>query len=610
MHDVLAELNEEQKQAATSLTGPTIILAGPGTGKTKTLVSRLVYLLSEGTVDPSRVAALTFTQRAAAEMKQRLHALLGESLPDPGPFIGTFHALSYQLLARGQSAPRLASEVGRRKIIRSILKENFADDTSLPSDVRKLSLQLSLLKSKPSNFTEDESLRRFRMHYDTALAELGLKDFDDILLESLDYTIKEGVALFDYLLIDEFQDTNDVQYQLAKSLIDSSNIFVIGDPYQSIYAWRGAHTASFARFRKDFPEHTEITLLSNYRSAGEVLKISQALFPKTVVLQSKNQLRGSVKLISTWNEYTESEWVTDELQRLMGALDLHHGQAAPPTSEQNVRFSDIAILYRIHMVGRILERELIKRNIPYQVVGEVSVYEQPAVATLITCLKLINLYRSGGNASEIDLLWQDLADNEYIEEVLADLRLLLPSLASTDHQLAELTKEILITFDWPNLLGRQQQNFLEQFLNMLWRFDGKEGLTHLINYLTDLESRDYYDEHSDKVTLLTMHAAKGLEFEHVVICGFEEGLIPYLKSSKDNEDIEEEKRLLYVALTRAKRNLYLTYPRWRFKKPTQISRFYSLINHAPLQTIEDPAIERIRQHRAKLQQQRSQLKLL
>jgi superfamily I DNA/RNA helicase len=443
------ELNEEQKQAVVCKNSAIAIIAGPGTGKTKTLVARLEYLLVHKKIPASQILALTFTKKAAAEIQDRL--LVREK-----PFVGTFHALALYLL---QIKPTIISAEQQREIVN-----------------KKELLQISVCKN---TLQETDLVRK----YNQKLKDLGLIDYDDLLL-SLYGFLKETRLKIAHTIVDEFQDTSPIQYEILKSL-RSQNYFIIGDPKQSIYSFRGTDGRIFKQFEKDFNYCVKITLTQNYRSEADIIRLYQSLY-KDVVLKATKRQPAEIFCIETLNEYSEAEWIVNFIKDRAGGLDLRDA------SEATANFSDFAVLYRTHHLSKVLQRKFDESGIPFQVVG-----------------------------------------SEYL----------------TDNQ-------------------------------------------QIVNFKINC------------VKLLTMHASKGLEFEYVFVCGMEEGILP-----TKTGDYEEEKRLFYVALSRAKKGLVLTYVQKRNKKSQKRSEFLSELNEDILPRRIDPHISKIYERIKKARRKKAQMAL-
>lgn len=335
----LQELNEQQRRAVQTGDGAVLIVAGPGTGKTKALTARVAYLLGSGRARPAEIAALTFTNKAAREMRERLEKLLGNGAKLPK--ITTFHALGAEMLKRHGSDEKLLDERQRTEIIRELVKPATFKGVS----VREFGLLISRAKtSLDSSF--DQPTRQLLQRYEIALAEQGLRDFDDLLAKSFELlrSDKDRRPRYKYVLVDEFQDTSELQYEILKLLGAGQNIFAIGDPSQSIYSFRGAATEMFGHFREDFPEAREIDLTVNYRSRPEIIKLANAIFPDSPQLEAHQTGKGKVRAVQTLNEYSEAVYILSEIEKGIGGSDM-----LKANGDHNVREPrDYAVLYRTH----------------------------------------------------------------------------------------------------------------------------------------------------------------------------------------------------------------------------------------------------------------------
>ncbi|HTE22337.1 MAG TPA: ATP-dependent helicase [Candidatus Limnocylindria bacterium] len=588
----LGDLNAQQRAAVEAGDGPLMIVAGPGTGKTKTLTARIVYLLSSGRAQPNQITALTFTNKAAREMRQRLtHLLFSRTgLENKGlPRVATFHALGYELLSANQKNPlKFATDEQRREIIKALPKPQDLKGLS----TRELAAGISLFKTSLRP-TPDDGMSRLVAGYNKVLARQGLHDFDDLLAQtyqllSQDPAVRTSLAATcQHLLIDEFQDTNDLQYALMKLLQEGSkNVFVIGDPLQSIYGFRGASGGIFERFARDFPHGQSIALTTNYRSAPEIVSLSNAVFTDAPVLVPHQKVAGQVQAVRVLNEYSEAGWIIAEIENHLGGTTMLKGHDTDTAQQQTRQFSDYAVLYRTHRTARSLEQKLEESGIPYQIVGDDSPYEKPFIQTILQSLR----YLAGGDVPVIKGLKE-----QQIKQLLADIPTVL--LTETVHRI--ISK---LGLDPPEEADRR---ILTQFMNSLVRF---EGVT-LADYLAQVEAigeQGFYDPQAQAVTLLTIHAAKGLEFPHVFLIGAEEGLLPYLRTGKPT-DVEEERRLFYVAVTRARQQLDILYAKNRGGQPAKPSRFIAALSPDVLPRITDPAMaaqqKRLHKKRLKRAQQ-------
>lgn len=400
------DLNTAQRRAVEAGSGPLLIVAGPGTGKTKTLTARITHLIEAEGVDPERILALTFTKKAAEEMRQRLansSAIKGRS-----PDILTFHALCYGLLG---GELEFVAEPVRLQLIKKLTRPAELKGLS----TRELALKLSLAK----NMAEDDpAVQKLLRAYNAALARSHYVDFDDVLVrtkELLEADAEKRAAVqaqYKYILVDEFQDTNRLQYALLMLLRGNDNLFVIGDPEQSIYGFRGATGDIFEQFMADFPAHTRITLTANYRSAPEVVRLCNAVFSDTPDLTAQAAVPGVAKAVQVLNEYSEADWVVSEIQRAIGGGDMLRAVSDDDRAAHRT-FKDFAVLYRSRSAGLAVQKAIAASGLPYQVAGDGSPYDQPHLQALITLLK------AAVSGEQPALEGFSSAENKAIRELLA-----------------------------------------------------------------------------------------------------------------------------------------------------------------------------------------------
>lgn len=626
-------LNIEQQQAVTCINGPIIIKAGPGTGKTKTLTARIEHLITEKKAASSSILALTFTRKAAAEMKERLYHL--ERLP----IITTFHAFAYDILKKAGYTFEIISDKDRNEIIHSLIEKGTGKEGS-KKDMRDISLEISKYKNAfeiPSNSAGNNyDNSYFIEQYNDQLKLRNCVDYDDLILflykEVSLKNEKISMLLQDiqHILIDEFQDTNRLQYEIIKLFCKPENLFIIGDPYQSIYSFRGATADIFDLVKKDFPETMEIVLRDNYRSTQEIILTGASLFPEMIPLQSHQEGMGTVRIITTYDEYSEARYALQIINQHIGGIDLLTTES---TESDTIRFSDVAVIYRNHYIGRALTRIFLDSGIPFQVVGEDSPYKKDDIAFISallsyslekddlslekvlysSCLnipkKLLRLIRRIQTEKSCNLheSIRHAAGQEYkTENKNNTLSTVIYKLKETVGLIKNksIFKAIHMICEGYKI---EQSLDLQQFLSCALQFEAKGGLRGFVEYLCYLEEHEFYDPRAEKVTLMTMHASKGLEFDTVCICGFEDGIIPSLKQGSD---CEEEKRLLYVAITRAKKHLYLIYPQERHKEKKIISRFKNYLSTLKfVEAVEDEAITKMKKKIEKLNEKKSQMTL-
>lgn len=487
---ILEGLNESQARAVTTLSGPLLVVAGPGTGKTLTMVRRIVYLIKQG-VRPEHILAMTFTNRAAREMKERAASLLGDQADRI--FIGTFHLLGLRILqeSRGDDFG-ICSREEQIELLKPLLK---GSPKKIPHVAETISRVKNFLQ-KPNAETRD-----LLVQYQTALQQRNLYDFDDLiripiaLLESSTEKRDYYQSKFSHVIVDEYQDINPAQYRLLMLLARKTRtVCAVGDCDQAIYGFRGADMSNFLNFEKEYPCATRITLTQNYRSTGVILQAADSViknnrkrFEKKLTCSRDKGMHISV--ISVPDERTEGAAIIQEIEERIGGTShyrMMHASAGVGHSDRSYKFSDFAVIFRTNAQAKALEEEFSASGIPYQMIGR----------------------RSSTQEKET-------------EQTLAYLRSLLPA---------------------ANPSGLMPENAKEAKL---------------------LEPADLFDPRAEVVTLMTLHMAKGLEFPVVFITGCEDGLIP-CTVMQDEVDLEEERRLFYVGMTRAKDELLILHSRKRF----------------------------------------------
>ena len=567
------QLNQEQKKTVESTNDQLLLIAGPGTGKTKTITHKIIHLIQARGISPTKILALTFTKKSATEMRERL-SRLGLSIKKQ-PFVGTFHAFAHHLLSTYYTQElEIIDQAKQLEIVHQIeqqlrLKVLFGVKTH--EILRLISLQKQAVRQKFPDWVEI-----FSAVYDQTLINQSLLDFDDLLIKAKELLLNSSVKLnFQHILVDEFQDTNQLQYHLLKLLVKpETKITVVGDPLQSIYGFRGSSSEIFDTFRQDFSP-LEIVLIDNYRNPGQIIKLSQSLFPDSPVLKPKQKNFGKITVVETLNEYTEADFVLSLIEAKVGGTNLlssairEHQEAL----DEQARFSDFAVMFRTHHLFRVLEQKFIDSGIPFQKIGAQSPLAQP----------------------EIQLVIQELKTKTF----------------DKNKKVSQLVVEIIHKLQLERIFKDKPEKLknLQELQSLLVQFDqGKKGLKKALQYLNYLESHGYHDERADKVTLLTMHAAKGLEFKYVYICGFEDGIIPLIKVKKEI-DLDEEKRLLYVALTRAKKEVYLFSTLERHRQKSSISQFLVQLDQSYLIKIIDSKINRVLKKRQQKLDKRKQSSL-
>jgi len=598
-------LNQEQWEAVSSSSPAIAVIAGPGTGKTKTLVSRIAYLVEKCGVHPAQITAVTFTNKAAHEMRTRLEKHFGNKGTAGAMTIGTFHSICLQIMSqwKGKNNITIIDEYHAVSIIEEILKDMKGEIS--PRDAKR---EISLMKNGVLPEEDEKKPHVPAAVYDAYCAQLkryGVMDYDDILLEVLQQFQKgnaEGISdqnpenSFSYLLVDEFQDINEIQYRLIKEWSrKSESIFIIGDPDQSIYGFRGSDFRYFDRFKKDFPGIQHIRLTQNYRSTPEILTCAKSVISQknqgesTCSLNAKRECGIKVSWIETKDEFSEALFVAKEINRMVGGIDMldtdtmsaSHGKR--PAAKHPRGFSDIAVLYRTNRQAEIIEQCLLKEGIPYVVVGRDEFFSDQLVREAIAFFRF--LLNPGDMASLLVCLKaEDISGADLNQKILESYAKCEKSVSS----LAKIIEEAQLTLDKPG----KPLNFIEKLRKYKpvinqekpgkiiesWINDNSLAGTRCMELLLNT-SVMYRDMSSlmqnlvlgresdvvrscgkvyatDAVSLMTMHGAKGLEFPVVFICGVNDGVIP-LRNSRTDFDMDEERRLFYVGMTRARDELVL-----------------------------------------------------
>ena len=605
--DILQGLNPAQKEAVETLEGPLLILAGAGSGKTKTLTHRIANLIAHG-VQPSSILAVTFTNKAAREMRERLWRLTDGcgDLPPRSfmPYMGTFHGICVKILRIEAEALRLDrnfviydTDDQISLIKRTIKNLRLSDEKSL----KPKSIQSIISKSKNEGLTPDEyeasalypnqkHIAKIFKRYELDKKNANALDFDDLLLKALELfennpdIRKKWQQKFAHILIDEYQDTNMVQYHLIKMLVGPErNLCVVGDDWQSIYSWRGADFTNILHFERDFPGAKVIKLEQNYRSTGNILAASEKIInenktrtDKTLFTEAENG--DPVDIESLRDETEEANFVARKI------YELHR---------QFPNFSDFAVLYRTNAQSYTFERAFINYHIPYKIIGGVRFYDRKEVKDVLAILKVFvnerdqvslerivkNVLSGIGDASlgKVINAMSAMEDAEPLKN--ADLPEVLSGKAknsftrltnfikttSPDLSPAEIVKKVIAYFDFDSLLRDGTPQGEERIENLDVLTGNAMQYETLEDFLADASLMSSADESvsNNSVTLMTMHAAKGLEFPVVFLVGMEDGLFPSARA-EDEASLEEERRLAYVGMTRAMKKLFLTYAASRF----------------------------------------------
>ena len=630
-------LNPAQKEAVLNTEGPLLVLAGAGTGKTKVLTERIVYIINSYLANPNQILAVTFTNKAAGEMKNRIAASIGDAVNNI--WMGTFHGIATRILKRHAEIVGLKPDFtiidsdDQLRLLKQITTDLNIDSKQYPP--KSFQYQIERIKDKgllPEDLNSDNILvnRIPKMltvytNYQNRLKNLNAADFGDLLLYNLKIFEKSPEIAtyyqdrFRYILVDEYQDTNSSQYQWLLKLTNKyKNICCVGDDDQSIYSWRGAEIANILRFSEDYPNTKIIRLEENYRSTGHILKAASHLIKNNDQRHDKTLWTeagegNKIKLFSFINEKSEASNISHLIQNLQRS--------------QLIKLNNVAILVRAGYQTRSLEEAFIQSSLPYRIIGGLRFYERMEIKDAIAYLRIvsnfsddlaleriINLPKRGiGNASVNKFF--ELAKNENCSLLTAikrsiesgetkgkigeALKELTDNLEKWHHNIrhtsvASLAKEILFDSNYIQMWENQKtpdaqtrSENLQEFINSLEEFDSLEAFLEHVSLVSGDEKLNLKN---DMVSIMTIHSAKGLEFENIFIPGLEEGVFPSGRSIEERDGLEEERRLFYVAITRAKKNLFLSFAQSRIVfgswQNSIMSRFLKELPEASLE-IED-----------------------
>jgi len=542
-------LSGPQKEAVEHGEGPLLIAAGAGSGKTRTLTQRLIYLIKKG-IKPDKIVAITFTNKAAGEMKGRIWGELGGSTPKELPFVGTFHSFCARILRKeAKRLGRTSSYVifdsnDSKKLVRKILKSIDHPGAKTPAKTEK---EISRIKNNLLEPDElEEPTRTVFEKYEAELTRQNAFDFDDLiekvvrLLKSDETTLRKYQNMYEYILVDEYQDINTSQYELVKLLAGRhKNLNVVGDDQQSIYGFRWSDFTNFLNFERDWPDAKIIKLGENYRSTANIVSAAAHVI-------ENNKLQRKKKLWTSNNE--------GDLIKVVGMDDQdEEANIVVDTIIERGR-GESAVLYRTNAQSRAIEDALNFRSIPYEIFGGIRFYERKEIKDLVAAL------RFGLNPK--DEISKDRIEKTFKKKIREELIENLPKQAKELNPL-ELLGYILKTTDYFSYLASGFQNSEERAENVaeLVRFASTfNSLSELVERIALLQATDKIDESEEPpVKLMTIHLAKGLEFDDVYIAGVSEGLLPHQRSLLSQEELEEERRLTYVAMTRARKRLHMSF---------------------------------------------------
>lgn len=610
--DLLTGLNKPQIEAVKAFNGAFLVIAGAGSGKTTALTRRIAYLIREYAVSPYQILAVTFTNKAAAEMRARVARLIDMRYAQP--LIGTFHSVCVRILREEitflgyEKNFTVLDQHDQLVLVKKIIKEL---DLVSPQFSPRAVLE-SISRAKNALMTEsdfagqvgsyyEENIARVYMQYQRALQRNHSLDFDDLIrltimiFERFPQIVKKYQERFQYVLVDEYQDTNHAQYRLIKLLTQThGNIFVVGDDWQSIYKWRGADVANILNFAKDFPNATTIKLEQNYRSTQNILDAAFHVIKHNAQRSDKEiwtDAGGGKKLVSyeAQDERDEAEYVVKKIKEL---------------KEEGYQESDFVVLYRTNAQSRIIEEFLLKEGIGYRIVGGIKFYQRKEVKDIIAYLRLVSNYADvlalervlaspkRGIGNKTFMQWMDEAQTKKMDPIAYGLQIKngetnIPSSKrkviyaicevisemhhyADEHTLADVITQIYEKSGYKSWIddgtieGEMRHENVQELCSVALKYDGiEQALQLFIEEVSLASDTDRIDQDAQMVHLMTLHSAKGLEFPIVFMIGLEEGLIPHSRAMVNDEEMEEERRLTYVGITRAKIQVFFIHTRQR-----------------------------------------------
>ena len=628
MQDILKGLNDKQYEAVVNTEGPCLVIAGAGSGKTKVLTHKIAYLIGEKQVKPWNILAITFTNKAANEMKERIGNLVGDVAADI--WMGTFHSICVRILRRFidrigfDSSFIIFDTSDQRTLVKACIKSIGLDDKMFTD--RSVLSEISNAKNEmlePDQYTvrangdfRKEKIALVYEMYQKRLKENNAIDFDDIINYTIKILMENPDILeyysdkFHYVLVDEYQDTNKAQFTLVTMLASKNgNITVVGDNDQGIYSFRGADISNILNFERDFPGTKIIKLEQNYRCTGNILKAANAVIKNNEVtykkeLWTENEVGNLPAVYSAKNEYDEGTYIAQQIEHLR--------------REEYYKYSDFAILYRMNTQSRAIEDILRRENIPYKIIGGLKFYERKEIKDTIAYLRLIqnpndnlslrriinepkrgigktSLDKIEALSNETEISMYEIikrADEFGLNRVFLNSREFVNAIEELrakkdDIKISDLIKETLKKSGYTQALENENTieaenriENLDEFLTVAIEFEDESADNKLSDFLEGItlsSDIDNMEEAEETVTLMTLHSAKGLEFPVVFLVGMEEGIFPGYKSIGEPKELEEERRLCYVGITRAKEHLFLTCSKQRTifgsTSCNQVSRF-------------------------------------
>lgn len=619
--EFLDNLNLKQQEAVKTTEGPVLILAGAGSGKTRALTYRVAYLVLQKKVSPENILAVTFTNKAAKEMTNRIENQLSKSTRSLKlflPWLGTFHSICVKILRRefdkttGMSSNfTIYDQSDSLNAIKQAMKElGISEKQYNPRAIRSF---ISSAKGELINHKDyqkyafehfQEIVAKVYVKYQGILTRANALDFDDLLMKTVEILesnlsiLEKYQKRFKYILIDEYQDTNHAQYKLVKLLAAlNRNIFVIGDDWQSIYSFRGAKFQNILDFQKDYRDAKIIYLEENYRSTNPIIEAAQTVIKNNEVRSDKNlftrkQSGAPVCVVAAEDKYKEVDFILDEIT----SLKLGEGR----------RYDDFAILYRTNAQSRIFEEVLIKRGIPYRIYGAIKFYERKEIKDVIAYLNYLQNENDQVSLSRIiNTPTRGIGEKTFAKILSAPEEALeMPKYKAFVKMIAtikdsisslrpdQIIEEVIVKSGYRDFINDgtiEGQSRLENIEELKVAASSYESLSDFLQSVALVSDIDNLGEAGEVLTLMTVHLSKGLEFPVIFVSGLEEGLFPHIQSADDQLNLEEERRLFYVAMTRAMERLYILYSRCRFMYGSlQISMPSRFIDELPetVETIE------------------------
>lgn len=631
MTNLLDQLNEKQKEAVLQTQGPVLILAGAGSGKTRALTFRVVFLIQEKKIAPRNILAVTFTNKAAGEMLDRIKKLLGLPYETPPysqylPHIGTFHSICVKILRKEiekmgyKSNFIIYDDQDQLALMKKVMKRlEISTDQIKPNAIlnvisanKNKLLNYQDFKNQTSSQFEDLSAKCYEF-YQQELKRAEALDFDDIIMKTVELfrkypeVLEKYQKIFQYIMVDEYQDTNHAQYILLRMLSEKhKNICVVGDDWQSIYGWRQADIKNILNFEKDYPGAKVVLLEQNYRSTQNILNAAHCVISKNVnrkekKLWTENNRGDLISVVEIDDEMKEAMFVVGEIERIK--------------KEKNIRFDDLAVLYRTNAQSRALEDAFMRKNISYKIIGGVKFYQRKEVKDILAYLyfinnpfdkisleRIINVPKRGvggktvekiliiaekNNLSILDAILS-LENSELGGAIQAGKTRILIDFAkfikemkaySKENSISKVIQRVYQKSGYEMMLsklgeeGQVRHENIQELLSVSDKYDDeKEGMQMFLEEVALVSQVDRDLEVQDAVPLMTLHSAKGLEFDSIFIVGMEEGILPHNRAMLNEKEMEEERRLCYVGITRAQQTAFLTFTNARkIYGSTQIS---------------------------------------